>query len=99
MADHAWLVNVARGRHVVTDDLVAALRDGAIGGAGLDVTDPEPLPPEHPLWSLPNVLITPHVGNTPEMGVPLLAARVTENVRRFAAGEDLLGIVDVDLGY
>ncbi|MDZ7678506.1 MAG: D-isomer specific 2-hydroxyacid dehydrogenase family protein [Acidimicrobiales bacterium] len=99
MADHAWLVNVARGRHVVTDELVAALSEGAIGGAGLDVTDPEPLPSEHPLWSLPNVLITPHVGNTPEMGVPLLAARVTENVRRFAAGDELLGVVDIDLGY
>ena len=70
MEDHAWLVNVARGRHVVTDDLVDALRDGVIGGAGLDVTDPEPLPAGHPLWSLPNCLITPHVGNTPEMAVP-----------------------------
>jgi phosphoglycerate dehydrogenase-like enzyme len=96
---HAWLVNVARGRHVVTDDLVAALRADALGGAALDVTDPEPLPEGHPLWSMPNVVITPHVGNTPEMGLPLLAARVTENVRRFAAGEPLLGLVDVDAGY
>ncbi len=55
MEDHAWLINVARGRHVVTDDLVDALRDGVIGGAGLDVTDPEPLPPDHPLWSLPEL--------------------------------------------
>ena len=70
MEDHAWLVNVARGRHVVTDDLVAALRDGVIGGAGLDVTDPEPLPPGHPLWTLPNCIITPHVGNTPGHGDP-----------------------------
>ena len=68
MERHAWLVNVARGRHVVTDDLVAALRDGVIGGAGLDVTDPEPLPDDHPLWSLPNCIITPHVGNTPGDG-------------------------------
>lgn len=96
---HAWVVNVARGRHIVTDDLVAALEAGRLGGAALDVTDPEPLPIGHPLWTLPNVLITPHVGNTPEMGVPLLAARVTENVRRFAAGEPLLGLVDVELGY
>lgn len=99
MESHAWIVNVARGRHIVTDDLVVALRDGMIGGAGLDVTDPEPLPAGHPLWSLPNCIITPHVGNTPEMAKPLLAARVTENVRRFARGEELVGIVDVDAGY
>ncbi len=99
MEDHAWIVNVARGRHIVTDDLVDALRDGKIGGAGLDVTDPEPLPADHPLWSLPNCIITPHVGNTPEMAKPLLAERVTENVRRFGRGEELLGLVDVDAGY
>jgi phosphoglycerate dehydrogenase-like enzyme len=99
MEDDAWLVNVARGRHVVTDDLVDALRDEVIGGAGLDVTDPEPLPEGHPLWALPNCLITPHVGNTPEMAVPLLAQRIVANVRRFAAGEELLGLVDVDAGY
>lgn len=99
MEPHAWLVNVARGAHVVTDDLVAALRAGSIGGAGLDVTDPEPLPDGHPLWSLPNCLITPHVGNTPEMAVPLLSARITENTRRFAADEPLIGPVDPALGY
>ena len=99
MERHAWLVNVARGRHVVTDDLVDALRAGVIGGAGLDVTDPEPLPDDHPLWSLPNCIITPHVGNTPEMARPLFSERVTENVRRFGAGEGLIGLVDVDAGY
>ncbi len=99
LPDHAWLVNVARGRHVVTDDLVDALRAGTIGGAGLDVTDPEPLPDGHPLWDLPTCLISPHVGNTPEMAVPLLSARVSENVRRFAAGRPLVGPVDVDAGY
>ena len=76
-----------------------ALRDGAIGGAGLDVTDPEPLPALHPLWSMPNCVITPHVGNTPEMAIPLLAERITANVRRFASDEELLGPVDVDAGY
>jgi phosphoglycerate dehydrogenase-like enzyme len=99
MEEHAWLVNVARGRHVVTDDLVEALRAGAIGGAGLDVTDPEPLPEGHPLWSLPNCIVTPHIGNTREMAEPLLSARIAENVRRWAAGEELLGPVDPDLGY
>lgn len=96
---HAWVVNVGRGGHIVTNDLVDALRAGTIGGAALDVTDPEPLPDGHPLWSLPNCLITPHVGNTPEMAIPLLAARVTDNVRRFAAGEPLIGAIDVEAGY
>jgi phosphoglycerate dehydrogenase-like enzyme len=99
MEQHAWIVNVARGGHIVTDDLVDALRSHTIGGAALDVTDPEPLPSDHPLWSLPNCVITPHVGNTPEMAVPLLSARITENVRRFARGEELIGVVDVDAGY
>jgi phosphoglycerate dehydrogenase-like enzyme len=99
MPDHAWLVNVARGQHVDTDALVDALRAGTVGGAGLDVTDPEPLPDGHPLWSFPNVIVTPHVGNTPEMGRVLLAARVRDNVRRFAEGRPLLGPVDVELGY
>lgn len=99
MPSHAWLVNVARGRHVDTEALVDALRSGDIGGAGLDVTEPEPLPDGHPLWHLPNVLITPHVGNTPEMGITLFAARVRDNVQRFAADEELLGPVYVDLGY
>ena len=99
MAAHAWLVNVARGGHVVTDDLVAALLEQRIGGAALDVTDPEPLPRGHRLWSIPNCIITPHIGNTPEMGLPLIAARVRENVARFIAGEPLVGAVDVALGY
>ena len=99
MSSHAWLVNVGRGGHVVTDDLLEALATGAIGGAALDVTDPEPLPDGHPLWNMDNCLITPHVGNTPEMGVELLALRVAENVRRYIAGEPLLGPVDADLGY
>lgn len=99
MERHAYLVNVARGKHVVTADLVDALRDGTIGGAGLDVTDPEPLPDGHPLWTAPNCLITPHVGNTPEMAEPLLAERITTNVKRFGAGEPLIGLVDTDLGY
>jgi phosphoglycerate dehydrogenase-like enzyme len=99
LAPDATLVNVARGRHVVTDDLVAALRDGTLGSAGLDVTDPEPLPDGHPLWELPNAIITPHTANTPEMAVPLLSARVTDNVRRWAAGEPLVGPLDPAAGY
>ncbi|HSK25219.1 MAG TPA: D-isomer specific 2-hydroxyacid dehydrogenase family protein [Egicoccus sp.] len=99
MPEHAWLVNVARGGHIVTEDLVAALREGRIGGAALDVTDPEPLPEGHALWDLPNAIITPHTANTPEMGRVLLAARVRENVQRFGDGAELIGPVDVDLGY
>lgn len=99
LPDHAWIVNVARGAHIVTDDLVRVLADGAIGGAGLDVTVPEPLPEGHPLWSAPNCLITPHIGNTPDMAMPLLSARVEDNVRRFLTGEALVGSVDVDAGY
>jgi phosphoglycerate dehydrogenase-like enzyme len=99
MERHSWLVNVARGRHVVTDDLVKALEDGEIGGAALDVTEPEPLPDGHPLWTTANCIITPHVGNTPEMARPLLAERITTNVRRFAHGEQLIGPIDLELGY
>ncbi len=99
LGERSLLVNVARGRHVVTDDLVAALRAGTVGGAGLDVTDPEPLPDGHPLWTFPNVLITPHAGSTPEMAVPLLANRVTENLRRWGAGDRLLGLIDLAAGY
>jgi phosphoglycerate dehydrogenase-like enzyme len=99
MEPHAWIINVARGGHIVTDDLVWALQNNVIGGAALDVTDPEPLPENHPLWVLPNCIITPHVGNTPEMAVPLLSARITENVKRFINDETLIGLVDVRHGY
>ncbi len=99
MEPHAWIVNVARGAHIVTDDLVWALENNVIGGAALDVTHPEPLPADHPLWSLPNCIITPHVGNTPEMAVPLLSERITTNVSRYLADEELIGLVDVRNGY
>jgi len=100
MESHAWIVNVARGGHIVMDDLVWALQNGIIGGAAIDVTDPtEPLPDGHPLWDLPNCIITPHVGNTPEMAVPLLSERITTNVQKYIAGEELIGLVDVRQGY
>jgi phosphoglycerate dehydrogenase-like enzyme len=99
MNARGWLVNVARGAHIVTDDLVVALQDGTLGGAALDVTVPEPLPDDHPLWQIPNCIITPHVANTPEMAQPLLGARITENVRRWIEGRPLIGLVDPALGY
>ncbi len=95
----ALFINVGRGGTVVTDDLVAALSDGRLGGAGLDVTDPEPLPPGHPLWRAPNVIITPHVSASLEgdEGPRWLLAR--ENLRRYVAGEKLLSEVDLEEGY
>ncbi|HEY6415508.1 MAG TPA: NAD(P)-dependent oxidoreductase [Acidimicrobiales bacterium] len=99
LAPDACLVNVARGQHVVTADLVEALGDGTLGSAGLDVTDPEPLPDGHPLWGLPNAIVTPHTANTYEMALPLLGARITNNVRRWIAGEPLVGSVDPIAGY
>jgi phosphoglycerate dehydrogenase-like enzyme len=99
LAPDACLVNVARGQHVVTADLVDALGDGTLGSAGLDVTDPEPLPDGHPLWALPNAIVTPHTANTSEMALPLLSARITDNVRRWIAGEPLVGSVDPIAGY
>ena len=94
----AIFVNVARGGSVVTDDLVDALADGRIAGAGLDVTDPEPLPPDHRLWRMPNVIITPHIawyGNNRERQIAL----ARENIRRFIAGDALLNVVDPARGY
>ncbi|MXW99921.1 MAG: hydroxyacid dehydrogenase [Acidimicrobiaceae bacterium] len=99
MGPQCWLVNVARGGHVDHAALETALRAGTIAGAVLDVTDPEPLPDDSGLWVLPNCVITPHIGNTREMGLPLITNRVRENVSRWLTGEELLGLVDVALGY
>jgi D-3-phosphoglycerate dehydrogenase len=99
MREDAWLVNIARGSLVDTDALVAALAGGAIAGAALDVTDPEPLPDGHPLWREPRALITPHVANPSATLRRYLAEHVRENVARFAAGEPLLAAIDVDAGY
>ena len=90
----AYFINIARGRCVVTQDLIAALQSGQLAGAGLDVVDPEPLPDDSPLWGIPNVLITPHVAI---LGTPYRQtweALLLENCRRFAAGEPLLNVVD-----
>jgi D-3-phosphoglycerate dehydrogenase len=99
MRSDAWLVNVGRGTLVDTDALVAALDGGRIGGAALDVTDPEPLPDGHPLWGHPRALITPHVATTSGAERRHYAERVRENVARFAAGDELLGLVDRGAGY
>lgn len=99
MKPSAWLINVARGILVDTDALVVALQEGRIGGAALDVTEPEPLPDGHPLWSMENTLITPHVANTWDMAVPDLRELVGRNVEKFVRGDELEGLVDVAAGY
>ncbi len=99
MKPTAWLVNVARGGVVVTDDLVRALEEHTIAGAALDVTDPEPLPDGHRLWQLDNAIVTPHVASSDELGAADLAALVEENCRRFRTGRPLRGVVDPAAGY
>lgn len=95
----AAIVNIARGALIDTDALTAALREKRILGAGLDVTDPEPLPDEHPLWREPRCIITSHSADTPEMTAPLLARRITENVRGFLGDGRFVGLVDPAAGY
>ena len=95
----ALFINVGRGGTVVTADLVAALEDGRIGGAGLDVTDPEPLPADHPLWRAPNLLITPHVSAALEGNEAPRWILAKENLRRYVAGDRLLSEVDAKKGY
>lgn len=90
----AYLINISRGVLVVTDDLVEALRSGQLAGAGLDVVDPEPLPKGHPLWTMPGVLITPHVAITGAPYEERWLEITIENCRRFDAGEDLINEVD-----
>ncbi|MBF4606723.1 D-isomer specific 2-hydroxyacid dehydrogenase family protein [Curtobacterium sp. VKM Ac-1393] len=101
MKPSARLVNIARGGLVDTDSLVEALRSGAIAAAGLDVTEPEPLPDGHPLWSEPGAIVTPHQADTPEMVAPLLAERVRLNTAAFlgGTGEGFVGVVDPVAGY
>ncbi|WP_304348583.1 D-isomer specific 2-hydroxyacid dehydrogenase family protein [Corynebacterium frankenforstense] len=99
MKDSAVLVNVGRGPLVDTDALAAALRDGEIAGAGLDVTDPEPLPDGHPLWALPNCTISPHIAATDRVARHLIGPQIVANAAAFAAGETMPTEVDVEAGY
>ena len=99
MKDTSYLVNIARGPMVVTDGLVDALQSGSIAGAGVDVTDPEPLPDGHALWNSPNIIITPHTADTRPMVVLLFSKRITQNVQAYFTGQDMIGLVDAQLGY
>jgi phosphoglycerate dehydrogenase-like enzyme len=93
MRSDAWLINIARGRHVDTAALVAALQDGRIGGAALDVTDPEPLPDDHPLWTSPGVLVTPHIAGGTTAMLPRMAALVRDQLERLRDGRPLRNLV------
>ena len=95
----ALLINVARGPVVVEADMVEALRSGPLAGAGVDVTEHEPLPPESPLWDMPNVIITPHVGGQSARRADDMTDFFCENLRRYLAGKPLRNVVDKELGF
>ena len=99
MRDHALLINVTRGRIVDEGALLAALEKGQIGGAGLDVTPQEPLPDDHPLWRVPNVVITPHTAGGSPNRDDRLVDLFCENLKRYAAGKPLLSEIDKEKGY
>lgn len=99
MRRHAFLINVTRGRIVDEAALMEALTQGLIGGAGLDVQPREPLPEDHPLWRMDNVLITPHVAGGSPNRQDRIVALFCENLRRLLAGQPLLGVIDKRKGY
>jgi phosphoglycerate dehydrogenase-like enzyme len=99
MPPHSYLINIARGNVIDTNALIRALQEGWIGGAGLDVTSPEPLPADSPLYDLPNVILTPHISGASERYAERLGLLFVENLRRYRAGEPLLNRVDPQRGY
>ena len=99
MTPGAYFINVGRGKSVVTDDLIDALNSGHLGGAALDVQDPEPLPAGHPLWSARNVIITPHISAGSDVQMQRFWLLVRENLRRYTMGERMLNVVDIERGY
>lgn len=99
MRPHALFVNIGRGASVDSEALVSALRAGELGGAGLDVTAPEPLPAGHPLWQLPNVLITPHYSGAHPGYEQRVASIFIDNIARYLRGEPLVNLVDKAAGY
>jgi len=96
---HSYYISVGRGATTDTDALVGALTSGKLAGAGLDVVDPEPLPDGHPLWSLTNVIITPHMAGASELSQRNTLMIARENLRRYVRGEKLLNLVDLERGY
>jgi phosphoglycerate dehydrogenase-like enzyme len=99
MKPNAYFINVGRGRVVRLDPLVEALRGGRIAGAALDVFEQEPLPAEHPLWGMDNVIVTPHTAGVSVHEDDRRLAVLSENLRRYIAGEPLHNVVDKAGGY
>ena len=99
MQPHAYFINVGRGGSANTDDLLAALRAGELGGAGLDVLDPEPLPADHPLWHQPRVIITPHVAFRSDKLFERNWTLVFEEMRRYINGDKMISVVNLERGY
>jgi D-2-hydroxyacid dehydrogenase (NADP+) len=99
MKQGAYFINVSRGRIVQTDALLGALKSNHLAGAGLDVTDPEPLPANHPLWDEPNVFITPHIAGQSQFGRGRVETVFVENVRRYSQSLPMLNQVDRIKGY
>ena len=99
MRDTAYFFNAGRGGTVDQDALISALQSGAIAGAGLDVTDPEPLPPSSPLWNLPNVILTPHYSGYSPQVRERFTRIFLDNLIRFDAGEPLANVVNAAAGY
>lgn len=99
MKPTAYLINIARGKMIDSDALKTALESGIIAGAAVDVTDPEPLPDGHALWSTPNLLITPHTADTNAQVIRLFSMRIDENVKAWLGDGEWVGRVDQKLGY
>ena len=99
MKQDVYFINISRGKIVDTDALVAALESGKVRAAGLDVTDPEPLPTGHPLWTMPNVTITPHLATISDRLEERRTRLLRDNIARFATGRTLRNVVDKQAGY
>ncbi|HYU21120.1 MAG TPA: NAD(P)-dependent oxidoreductase, partial [Chloroflexota bacterium] len=97
LPSQSWLVNISRGAVVCEPGLVAVLREKRLAGAVLDVFEREPLPRESPLWSMDNVIVTPHIAGPDDVAV--ISERFLDNYRRFKAGLPLEGVVDLERGY
>lgn len=95
----AFFINIARGGSVVTAALTAALKEGRLAGAGLDVVDPEPLPPDDPLWKAPRILFTPHISGQSDLPGDARWILAVESLRRYVAGERMLNVVDLERGF
>jgi phosphoglycerate dehydrogenase-like enzyme len=95
----SYFINIGRGKSVITEDLVVALNTGKLAGAGLDVVEPEPLPSDHALWQMPNVIITPHISARSDLVMTRFWIFVRENLRRYVQGERMLNIVNIKKEY